>query len=298
MNLKRAFMALGGLLSVALAAPATSFAANPAGLAYNTSYTNVSQYGAKTGMLIAGRCNRYATAFSTARSKGAEILAYINPAERPDNFICALDKGFYMNNYGAVPLWPYPSYGQRQQWGGNKLTDMRPGSKWILSVVSYVSNLMRERKVDGVFLDVVGARVWGSLAGWDSWSAAEKNAWTDGNVDLVRRLDAARRAINPKFIIMNNNVWDRGDTRGLPGEKYVDGVSIEHPKLGAPAWHKNYASKPFGSLGHRRVLVIARDATDARLWASTVPKVTHVSSQMYYGYPTVPAVSFKPLYDR
>ena len=297
MNFKRAFVALGGLLSVTFAAPAT-FAANPAGLAYNTSYTNVSKYGGRTGLLIAGRCNRYASAFSTARSKGAEILAYLNAAERPDNYICALDKGFYMNNYGAVPLWPYPTYGQRQQWGGNKLTDMRPGSKWILHVVSYVSNLMRERKVDGVFLDVTGARVWGSLAAWDRWSQSEKNAWTDGNIDLVRRLDAARRAINPNFIIINNNVWDRGDTRGLPGERYVAGVSIEHPKLGVPAWHRNYASKSFGPVGHRRVLVIARDATDARKWSSTVPGVTHVSSQMSYGYPTVPPVGFKALTDR
>jgi hypothetical protein len=298
MNYKRASVALGCLLSAAFAVPATSFAANPAGVAFNSSLTNVSLYGKPTGLLITGRCNRYAAAFATARAKGAEVLTYLNAVERPDKAVCAEDKKFYMGNYGAVPLWPYPTYGARQQWAGNRMTDMRPGSKWILHVVKYVENLMREKKVDGVFLDVVGARPWGSLAKWESWTQSEKNAWTDGNIDLVRRLDASRRAINPKFIIMNNNVWDRGDTRGLAGEKYVSGVSIEHPKLGVQPWHKAYASKKFGSVGHRRVLVIARDAADAKKWSSTVPGVTHVSSQMYYGYPTVPPVGFKQLTDR
>ncbi|HKQ81267.1 MAG TPA: hypothetical protein VJS42_03650 [Steroidobacteraceae bacterium] len=297
MNFKRVYVALGCLLCAVFSTPATTLAANPGGVAHNSSLTNVALYGKPTGLMIAGRCNRYATVFATIRTKGAEVLAYLNPVERPDSQVCALDRGFYMNNYGAVPLWPYPTYGQRQQWGGSRLTDMRPGSKWILSVVAYVENLMRERKVDGVFLDVVGGRVWGTLAAWDSWSAAEKNAWTDGNVDLVRRLDASRRRLNPDFILMNNNVWDRGDTRGLPGEKYVDGVAIEHPKLGVQPWHKNYAQKTFSNIGHRRVLVIARTTADAKLW-SAVSGVTHVSDQMYYGYPTPPPVAFKPLYDR
>ncbi|MET0657634.1 MAG: hypothetical protein ABW110_05685, partial [Steroidobacteraceae bacterium] len=294
MIFNRAYAALCCLLSVAFAVPATTFAANPAGIAFNSSLTNVSLYGKATGLLIAGRCNRYDDVFATARANGAEVLAYLNAVERPDKPVCALDQAFYMNNYGAVPLWPYPTYGQRQQWGGNRMTDIRAGSPWVLWVVEYVSNLMREGKVDGVFLDVVGARPWGAIVQWEGWSDAEKNAWTDGNIDLVRRLDEARRAINPKFIIMNNNVWDRGDTRGLTGEQYVDGVSIEHPQLGGPPWHKNYAQKAFSDLGHRRVLVIARNTADARLWSS-VPGVSHVSDQMYYGYPTLPPVGFDPL---
>lgn len=297
MNFKRAIVAFGCLLSGAFAVPAATLAANPAGIAFNSSMTNVSLYGKGTGLLVTGRCNRYNAAFSTARAKGAEVIAYLNAVERPDSPVCALDKQFYMNNYGAVPLWPYPSYGQRMIWGGHHMTDMRAGSKWILHVVNYVGNLMRENKVDGVFLDVVGARPWGTTVAWDSWSQTEKNAWTDGSIDLVRRIYALRDQIRPDFIIMNNNVWDRGDTRGLTGERYVDGVSIEHPKAGAPLWHQNYAKKAFGDNRHRRVLVIARDAADARLWA-TKTGVSHVSSQMYYGYPTVPAIAFKTLTDR
>jgi hypothetical protein len=287
-----AFLGLS-LLSTVCAGMAQ--AANPLGFAYSRT-TNVSLYGKSTGVVVTGRCNRYNSAFATVRSKGGEVLAYLNPTARPDNSVCALDTGYYMNNIGAVPLWPYPSYGQRYAWPRTKFTDIRPGSKWSNWVVSYIEKLMRERKIDGVFLDGVGARPWG-LSEWTTWSQAEKNAWTDGNIDLVRRLDAKRRAINPNFIIVNNNVWNRGDTRGLVAEKYVDGIVLEHPTLWLRPWHQAQVGRTYSNLGHRRVFVIARDATEARAWAR-VKGVTHVSSQMTYQYPTVPPVGFTDLNDR
>lgn len=293
MNLRA--LAFLGLSLVSTAFAGSAEAANPFGLAYSQT-TNVSLYGKPTGMLVTGRCNRYNSAFASARAKGAEVLAYLDPFERPDNYLCALDQSFYMNNYGAVPLWPYPSYGARHSWPGTKMTDMRPGSKWILHVVSYIEKLMRERKVDGVWLDGIGARPWGH-SNWTSWSQTEKNLWTDGNIDLVRRLDAKRRAINPNFLLVSNNVWDRGDSRGYAGEKYVDGIALEHPTRWLKPYHKAQVGRKFGNLGQRRVLVIARDTAEARAWAA-VPGVTHVSNQMTYKYPTAPPVAFKALNDR
>lgn len=286
-------------LAVSVACVGTALATNPAGIAFKNT-TNVSLYGKPTGLLITGRCNPYDAAFTAARARGAEVLMYLNPSERPDAQICALDTKFYMNNRAAVPLWPYPSYGQRINYPGSKLTDMRPGSRWILHVVSYVETVMREKKVDGVFLDVVGGRLWSSLSSWNNWPTSEKNAWTDGNIDLVRRLDAKRRAINPFFLILNNNVWDRGggDTRGLAGEQYVDGVVLEHPNV-ASAYHKAYANRRFGNLGQRRVMVIGNNKSEAQAWAR-VPGVTHVSDQSTprYAYPNSPSVPFKYLGDR
>jgi hypothetical protein len=296
MNLRAlAFSGLSLLLTVFAGA---AQAANPLGIAYSST-TNVSLYAKSTGIVVAGRCNRYNTAFASMRSKGGEVLAYINAFERPDNYICALDQGLYMNDYGAVPLWPYPSYGQRYSWPGSKLTDMRPGSKWILWVVSYVEKLMRERKVDGVFLDGIGARLWGSNADWANWSSYEKTTWTNGNIDLVRRLDAKRRAINPNFIIVSNNVWGVSvpNTNALAGEPYVDGIAMEHPTLYLTAYHRGQAGHAFSNLGHRRVLVIARSTTEARDWAA-VKGVTHVSNQLSYKYPSVPPVGFSDLNDR
>ena len=158
---------------------------------------------------------------------------------------------------------------------------------------------MREGKVDGVFLDVVGGQLWTSLANWNSWSQSEKNAWTDGNIDLVKRLDAKRRAINPFFIIVNNNVWSRnGDTRAAGGERYVDGIGLEHHKASS-AWHKRYAGRTFSNLGQRRVIVIANSTSDALLWAK-VPGVTHVSNQTsaQYKYPNIPVLPFSYRGDR
>jgi hypothetical protein len=295
MNLRA--LAFLGLSLVSTVFAGSAEAANPFGLAFSST-TNVSLYAKPTGILVTGRCNRYASAFASARSKGAEVLAYINVFERPDHHICDLDKALYMNNYGAVPLWPYPSYGQRYAYPGMNLTDMRAGSKWILAAVSYVEKLMRERKVDGVWLDGIGARPWG-YSQWTSWSATEKKLWTDGNIDFVRRLDAKRRAINPDFLLISNNVWGVTvpGTTALAGEKYVDGIALEHPTLWLTAYHRGQVGHAFSNLGHRRVLVIARDATEARAWAA-VKGVTHVSSQMSYKYPNSPPVAFKALYDR
>jgi hypothetical protein len=291
-------LAFSGSLILSTVAATSANAANPAGIAFSTE-TNVTLYGKPTGLVITGRCNRYDSAFVTARARGGEIVAYLNPASRPDGHVCNMDKAFYMNNYGAVPLWPFPSYGQRSIFANSRMVDVRKGSSWSNFVVSYVEKLMRERKVDGVFLDVVGARPWG-ISNWTSWSKSEKDAWTNGMVDMVRRIDAKRRAINPNFLLLNNNIWDRGDgsTLGYAAEKYVDGVIIEHPN-GVNAYHSKYVKRAFSNLGHRRVVVIGRTTADAKAWAA-VGGVTHVSSQptSHYGYPTVPPVAFKVLNDR
>lgn len=291
-------LACAAALSLSLVAVASSaLAANPLGIAFKY-VTNVPLYGKPTGMLIAGRCNRYDAAFQTARKGGAEVLAYINPVARPDHFVCALDTQYYMNDIGQVPLWPYPTYGQRSPWPNTRMTDIRAGSEWSDWVVSYVEKLMRENKVDGVFLDAVGVRPWSSLAEWNSWPQSEKNAFANGNLDLVRRLDAKRRAINPDFIIVSNNVWEAGTMNFATAERYLDGVVIEHPKPLSP-WHVNYAKRPFGNLGHRRVLVIANTKSDAQAWAK-VQGVTHVSDQTssQYKNPNPPPVAFQKLTDR
>jgi hypothetical protein len=156
------------------------------------------------------------------------------------------------------------------------LADLSVGSAWADHVVDYVEALMLERKVDGVFLDVVGARLWSTPANWASWPQSEKDAWTAGNIDLVRRLNEKRLEIDPRFIIVNNNTWARGDNVGFAGEQYVDGVCLEHHDLIESMILT--AGKPFNSGPHRRMLVIANSDADATSWAD-VQGVTHVSNQ-------------------
>lgn len=142
---------------------------------------------------------------------------------------------------------------------------------------------------------VVGARVWADTTQWSDWPQAERDEYTRGNIDLVRRIDQKRRAIDPDFIVVNNSLWDRGDAVGFEGEKYVDGVVLEHPALND--YHRRYAGRPFGDLRHRRVLVIARSTEDARAWAH-VPGVTNVTDERTYAHPGEPLVPFTAVTDR
>jgi hypothetical protein len=278
---------------IALPAPAASTGVNPFGIFYDNSFTNIEEYGHPGALLVAGNCNRYDPRFQKAREGGAEVLAYLNIIEMYDHIPCKLNEGFYMG--GRAPLWPFPTPGQRVNYPRTHLLDMRAGSEWSNHVVDYVAGLMREGKVDGVFLDNVGARLWSDLAQWKTWPASEQDAYTQGNIDLVRRLDAKRREINPKFLLISNNLWDRGDPKGFDGEKYVDGIVLEHTALND--YHKRYAGRQFGGPGHRRVLVIARTEADAMEWAK-VPGVTHITYQPKYDHPGKPLVPFSPHHDR
>jgi hypothetical protein len=278
-----------------IAFAANTLPTNPYGMAY-ISVAGVSQYGHPTGMLITGRCNRYAPEFAAAQANGAEILAYLNAFERPDSQVCALDNEFYGGPPGSTPLWPYPTPGERVNFANMHLTDLRAGSAWADQAVSYIEGLMREDKVDGVLLDGLGARLWSTLANWDSWPQWEKDEWTAGSVDLVRRLDAKRRAINPQFILVNNNNWAGAGTLGRGGEPYVDGISIENHFATEP-FNSAEAGRSFGNLGHRRVLAIGQNHDDALAWAN-VQGVTHVSDQENYGQVTPPPIGFHRLTDR
>jgi hypothetical protein len=297
-SLAMTFGLVAGSLSVPTASAANTYLTNPLGLAYAVGSDGAAAnlYGRPTGMVITGRCNRYAPGFATARANGAEVLAYLNVMQRPDGPVCAADTEFYGGDLSRTPLWPYPTYGARVNWPDTHMTDMRVGSAWIDQAVSYIEDLMVEDKVDGVFLDDIGARLWSSLANWGSWPQWERDAWTAGMVDLVRRLDASRRALNPRFIIVNNNVWDGAGTLGRGGEPYVDGIMLEG-HASTSTYHRDEAARTYGNLGHRRVLVIADSTADARAWAD-VQGVTHVSDQQHYGTPSTPPIGFNRLTDR
>jgi hypothetical protein len=284
-----------GILA-AFASRSAQAAANPLGLFWDNSFTGIEDYYHPGALLVAGNCNRYDDRFAKARAAGAEVIAYFNPIEVYDVLPCKLNAEFYMGGREKVPLWPYPAPGVRVNWPKTHMADLRAGSAWSNHVVDFVKQIMREGKVDGVFLDNIGARMW-DKAKWKEWPQHEKDEWMEGNIDLVRRIDAARREIDPDFIIVTNNVWDlsNGDKRGFEGEKYVDGVMLEHAKPNE--WHKKYAARKFGDGRHRRVLVMANSEADAQEWAA-VPGVTHVAYQANYKHPGKPLVPFTALTDR
>jgi hypothetical protein len=276
---------------------ANTLLTNPAGFAYDDSITNVPLYGQPTGLLIAGPCNYSFTNFQNARANGAEVLAYLNAVDYPDGTPPACVQGLYQ---GSGNLWPFPTYGQRVNWAGRHIADIRVGSAWSNHVVAYIEQLMTAGQVDGVFLDVLGARLWSALADWNSWPQAEKDAYTSGANDLVRRIDARRRAINPNFIVVNNNNWDRGsetDPLNHVGEQYVDGICIEN-HFATEQFQIDYAARPFGGPGHRRVIAIGKNSADAQAWKD-VQGITHVADPNGdYVHASPPPIPFNRLTDR
>jgi hypothetical protein len=290
----------------ALAFASAASAANPAGLYYqdkpDAPYTNIESFHAPTALLVTGRCNRTNEHFAKARAAGAEVLAYVDPVDilqTPGR--CAAE--FFI----GAQLWPHKDAqgNDRVNWKKAKLGDLRVGSSWADAVVAYVERLMRDGKVDGVMLDVVGARL-GNEADWNNWTAAEQHEWTAGNVDLVRRLNESRKRIDPDFIIINNGFWNPDRTAPdpnvvYPGEQYVDGIVIEnHPVTQMNA--RAFAGRRYGGAGgvpeHRRVVVITRSSLDALAWAN-VAGVTHVALQgSSYRYAELPVVGPTPLNDR
>jgi len=284
------------LAAFASAQSANAATANPLGLYFDNSFTNIEDYYRPGALLVTGNCNRYDEHFTKAREAGAEVIAYFNPIEVYDRLPCKLNAEFYMGDRERVPLWPFPAPGVRVNWPKTHMVDLRAGSVWSNHMVDYISQLMREGKVDGVFLDNIGARMW-DAAKWKEWPREEQDAWMEGNIDFVRRLDAARKEINPDFIIVTNNVWDLSnhDKRGFEGEKYVDGVMLEHAKLNK--FHEEYAGHRFGDGRHRRLLVMANSEEDAKAWAE-IPGVTHVGFQKHYDHPGKPLVPFRRLHDR
>jgi hypothetical protein len=255
----------------------------PLGIFYKNT-TNIGEYYRSDAIIVAGRTplsHSTRSDMQEARRKGAKVLQYIVPTERPDNPVSALDNLYY-GDLSKVPLWPYAS---RVTWEGTKATDIRPGSDWIKHTVEFISNLMRSKMCDGVFLDTVGARPWNKLAEWDKWPTEEKNMYTLGCVDLMRRLDAARTAINKDFLLVPNNLWDRGDGNqaGYEGELYSDALVLEH-HLATSAYHRNYASRTLRPGRMKYGLIISNTEEDAAAWAK-VPGVTHVCAQRTYEYP-------------
>jgi hypothetical protein len=294
---------------VTLVATGAAGAVNPGGLYFqddaNAPYTNIQDFYGPTALLVTGRCNRTDAHFTQARAAGAEVLAYIDPVDIMDS-----GSPCQMEFYAPAQLWKDANGNTRSNYSGTHLGDLSVGSSWSDAVVTYVENLMQPGSgVDGVFLDVVGARLWGSPANFSTWPTTEQQVWTAGNVDLVRRLNNSRKRINPFFILVNNNYWNPDDTPppaepGAPydGEQYVDGIVIQHHDH-TSLTAQRYAARPYGSPGagleHRRVLAMAESRDDASAWTS-VTGVTHVSVAGSQGYKwaDTPIVPPTPLPDR
>lgn len=291
---------------------------NPLGFAYS-SVVGVEQYAQPTGMVITGRHNRNNPAFQAVRAGGGEVLAYVCVTEiMPAALLDPTRQPLDVALYEGVATWPYlttqvnsytrtnadgtttaitiPVGSVRENWYAasvdayGRLADIRPGSPSCELLLQRCAAIATSGQFDGLFLDVVGARLWGQQAGWLLWPEWEQRLWTDANVFFVQEL---RHRIGPGPILVNNGTWMEG--HGRIGERFVNGSVREHH---APtAYHVNVAARPYGFPEKRRMLIIARNQADAVTW-SQLPGVTHVSddegSYLRVAPPPVPFTDLRP----
>lgn len=271
---------LAGLALAALALPEAALpAANPVTFNYSNS-TNLAAYARPTGAVVVGRNFFNPALVDQIQAGGGEVYLYVNVI---DGFWTSSSAtGDQAALYGGAHTDPaYLMKPTRSNWPGTPLTDMRPGSPWVLHAVDHISRWFPTTHAKGLFLDVVGERLWSDA--WGQMSADEKAVWAAGNRDFVHRL---RVALGPRAILIANNVW----TQGNPD---LNGITIEHhPVSSAPSW-AGMLNRTDWAIPARHI-VIATSTADAHAWAK-IPGVTHVTAQSSYGGPADPLLPFSML---
>ena len=272
--------AIAGAAVAALAAPAAAnAAANPFTLDYSNS-TSITAYAHPTGAVVVGRNFVNPSVVNRVQAGGGEVYQYINYVE--GYFENSSATGDQAGLYGGGQNNPaYLMKPTRYNWPGTPMMDLRPGSPWVLHAVEHTRQWFPTTHAKGLFLDVIGDRLW--TGAWDSMSSSERTAWAAGARDLIHRL---RVALGPNVIIVANNIWENGNPD-------LNGIVVEHHPYSENArWagmlQRSDWTKPV------RNLVIANSTGEATQWAGR-PGVTHVSAQGDYGGPAAPVIGFSPL---
>jgi hypothetical protein len=264
----------------ALALPALAgAAANPVTFNYSNS-TAITAYAKPTGAVVVGRNFFNPALVDRIQAGGGEVYQYVDVIDGWwTSYTATGDQAALYGGSQQNPAWLWSP--RRSNWPGTYMTDMRPGSPWILHAVEHIKRWFPTTHAKGLFLDVVGERLWTSS--WNAMSASEKSAWAAGNRDFVHRL---RVALGPKVILIANNSWENGNPE-------LNGVTVEHhPYSSATFWSKQLGRSDWFT--PVRNIVIANSTSEAGRWAA-VPGVTHVSAQSSYGGPAAPVLPFSQL---
>jgi hypothetical protein len=265
---------------VALAVPALAGAvANPVTFNYSNS-TAITAYARPTGAVVVGRNFFNPALVDRIQNGGGEVYQYVNLIDGYWTSHNATGDQAALYGGGQTPsayLWKPTRY----NFADLPMTDVRPGSPWVLHAVEHVRQWFPTTHAKGIFLDVMGDRLW--TGAWDAMSASERSAWTAGNIDLIRRL---RAALGPNVILIANNIWENGNPD-------LNGITVEHhPFSEAARWSSMLQRGDW--FKPTRNIVIANSTGEALSWAAR-PGVTHVSAQGDYGGPAAPVVGFSLL---
>jgi len=267
-----------GAAAFALAVPApASAAANPMTFDYGNS-SALSAYAKPTGMVVVGRNFADTAAIDRVQAGGGEVLMYVDLVEGPGFNV----SGDQADLYGGARLPAQYTWSPlRYNFSNYPMTDMRPGSAWIQHVVDYMKDWFPTTHAKGLFLDVMGVRLWSGA--WNAMSQSERDAWTAGNYDLIHRL---RAALGPNVILVANNGWPSGNPD-------LNGICIEHQPYSEASYWSGQTGRADWTKPVRNI-AIASSTADASKWAG-VKGITHVSAQSTYDAVASPLLPFSQL---
>jgi len=316
------FRAACGLavLVVLVALPASAAAApNPGAiwLGHDEPPATVDQYARATGMVVLDLdlVDEITPRLDRLRAGGAEFLPYVSLVEAPVGTRSDWEErgrlygGGDSASYGGeadVPSnwWWRGGRGQRRsQWPDTWMLDVRRGSAFADHAVQWADAFMRRCHCDGLFLDVLGSRLWSSA--WEQMSATERSQWSAGAYDLFSRLRARLDPDgNGRPLLVANNTQAKDDAAwaGWP----ADG----HPGLNGFGWERHQQSEtPYyeGQVRNgdwhspRRMMVISRSyPDDCAFWDArdTVDAVLCTNSTgAGYDHVPSPQTPFRPRAD-
>jgi hypothetical protein len=271
------------VLALLLALPALAgAAANPFAISYSTPGQALMGYARPGGLAVVQTEDPYRVPalISRFRARGGEVLVYVNLVDGTPSGVSNTQARGALYGSASGTSTAYMWHPVRFNYRTFPLLDIRKGSAFSNHAVAWLRAFLAKYRVDGVFLDVLGSRLWSSA--WDGMSPSERAAWSAGARSLVTRI---RAAVGPGPILVSNNFWDRG----VPA---LNGFVVEHhptselahigPKLTWSGWHRPV-----------RNLVIASGPAEAQAWRS-VPGVSSVSPQTDYQSFGAPLWGFRP----
>lgn len=250
------------------------------------------------------------------RSGGAEFLPYVNLVEARIGTRSDWEErgrlygdGDGTASYGGetdVPSnwwWRDADGHRRSQWPDTWMLDIRPGSDFADHAVEWADGFMRRCHCDGLYLDVLGSRLWVST--WDEMSETERSQWSEGAYDLISRL---RARLDPdgdgRPFLVANNTQARADSSwsGWPadGNPALNGFAWErHPPSETPFFEDQVRNGRWQT--PRRMIVIPRTyPEDCRFWdeRDTVDVVLCTSGTgTAYDHIPAPRTPFRPRVD-
>ena len=318
-----------GLFAAALVVACAGIAALPAGgaaasqanpgvmwLAHDDPPATLGLYARPTGMVVLDmdQVNEIAPRIDELRAAGGEFFPYVNLMEAPIGGRSDWEErgrlyGGDRRDYGGqadVPegWWWRGSNGQRRtEWPRTWMLDITSRSRYANHAVRWAAGFVRRCRCDGLYLDVLGARLWGPT--WERMSRDERRSWSKGAYDLIRRL---RRRIDPdgdgRPMLIANNTQSREDSAwaGWPtaGNPALNGFTFERHPTSQAAYYDEQVTRGRW-LSPRRMMVIPRTyPADCSFWdqRDTVDAVLCTSGTATgYGQISVPLTPFRPRID-